>query len=105
LTFVPVHPDKWSNKTVSVKILISEAFQSSTGGSDMLEVKGSTMGECLKEATGKYPALGKMWFDQQGNVVHYMILFLNGENVPKNDLNQVIKDGDEIYPVLMIGGG
>jgi molybdopterin converting factor small subunit len=90
---------------MSVKILISEAFQSSTGGSDVLEVKGSTIGECLKEATGKFPALGKMWFDPQGDFVHYMILFLNGQNVPKNDLNLGVKDGDEIYPVLMIGGG
>lgn len=90
---------------MSIKILISEAFQSSTGGSDSLEVEGKTIGECLKKATGKYPALGKMWFDQDGNIVHYMILFLNGENVPKNDLNLGVRDGDEIYPVLMIGGG
>jgi hypothetical protein len=90
---------------MSVKILISEAFQSSTNGSDLLEVKGRTIGECLKEASARFPALGKMWFDQQGIFVHYMILFLNGENVPKNNLNQSVKDGDEIYPVLMIGGG
>jgi hypothetical protein len=90
---------------MSVKILISEAFQSSTSGIDLLEVKGGTIGECLKEAAAKFPALGKMWFDQQGSFVHYMILFLNGENVPKNDLKTGVKDGDEIYPVLMIGGG
>lgn len=90
---------------MSVKILISEAFQSSTGGSDVLEVKGRTIGECLLEATGQYPALGKMWFDLDGNFVHYIILFLNGENLPGNALNQEVKDGDEIYPVLMIGGG
>jgi molybdopterin converting factor small subunit len=90
---------------MSIKILISEAFQSSTGGADVLEVKGGSIGECLKEAAQKFPALGKMWFDAQGSFVHYMILFLNGENVPKNDLNLGVKDGDEIYPVLMIGGG
>ncbi len=90
---------------MSVKVLIAEAFQSSTNGSDSLEVKGSTIGECLKEAAARYPSLGKMWFDQEGNIVHYIILFLNGNNVPKNDLNQEVKDNDEIYPVLMIGGG
>ena len=90
---------------MSVKVLISEAFQSSTGGKDTLEVKGSTIGECLKEVLKQYPALEKVWFDRDGRFVHYMILFLNGENVPKNDLNTAVKQGDEIYPVLMIGGG
>lgn len=88
-----------------VKVLVSEAFQSSTGGADSLEVKGNTIGECLREAVKQCPRLEKMWFDGDGRFVHYMILFLNGENVPKNDLNTAVKQDDEIYPVLMIGGG
>jgi molybdopterin converting factor small subunit len=90
---------------MSVKVLISEAFQSFTAGADTVEVKGSTIGECLQAAAKQFPALEKAWFDQQGRFVHYMILFLNGENVPKNDLNTAVKPDDEIYPVLMIGGG
>ncbi len=90
---------------MAVKVLISEAFQSSTNGADVLDVKGKTVGECLKEATRQFPALEKMWFDPEGRFFHYMILFLNGDNVPKNDLNTTVKADDEIYPVLMIGGG
>jgi molybdopterin converting factor small subunit len=90
---------------MSVKVVIPESFLVASGGITELETAGQTVGECLKEAAGKAPALQKLWFTSEGGLSKFVLLFLNGENVPGNNLDQTIKDGDEIYPLLVIGGG
>ena len=90
---------------MSIKILISEAFLPATGGADMIEVQGNTIDQCLRVAAEKFPPLKKMWFDPGGSLASYLVLFLNGENVPRNRLAQAVKDGDEIYPIMALMGG
>jgi hypothetical protein len=38
-----------------VTVLVPEAFQTATGGADLVEVAGETIGRCLEEAVKKYP--------------------------------------------------
>jgi molybdopterin converting factor small subunit len=88
-----------------VKVIIAETFQSATGGIESVEVEGKTIGQCLKEAVQKYPGLQKLWFKSENQLAHYILVLINGENTSQNKLSRKIKDGDEIYPMLIIGGG
>ncbi len=90
---------------MSVKVVISESFQVASGGVTEVETSGKTVGECFREAAKVSPALEHLWFGPDGAISQYVLLCLNGESVPGNNVDQTVKDGDEIYPVLMIGGG
>ncbi|MCR4393723.1 MAG: MoaD/ThiS family protein [Dehalococcoidales bacterium] len=90
---------------MGVKVVIPESFQVASGGLQEVEAEGKTIGECLREAVGKAPGLQKVWFTPEGGLSKYVVIFLNSENVPGNDLNREVKDGDEIMPLLLVGGG
>ena len=90
---------------MSVKVLIPETFQTATGGAEIVEVKGETVGQCLKEAVKKYPGLEKLWFEGKDKLARYILIFINGENTHGDSLTQAVKEGDEINPMLIIGGG
>jgi len=90
---------------LSVKVIIAEAFQVAAGGIDEVETQGATIRECLQEAVNQVPGLKKIWFTRDGELSKYVILTMNGENVPAKDFDNKVKDGDEIFPILLIGGG
>ncbi len=90
---------------MSIKVIIDEAFQPATGGVEAVEVTGDTIGQCLKEVVKKFPGLQKLWFKAENRPSPYILILLNGENISGNRLIHKVKDGDEIYPLLIIGGG
>ena len=90
---------------MSIKVIIADSFLVASGGITELETTGKTVGECLKTAAKQVPALQKLWFTPQGTLSKFVLLFLNGENVTGNNVDQIVKEGDEIYPLLVIGGG
>lgn len=90
---------------MGVRVVIPESFQVASGGLEEVETGGKTIGECLREALEKAPGLQKVWFTPEGGLSKYVVIFLNSENVPGNDLNREVNDGDEIMPLLLVGGG
>jgi molybdopterin converting factor small subunit len=90
---------------MGVKVIIAETFKSATGGIETVEVEGETVGQCLEEVVRKFPGLQKLWFREKGKLASYLLILLNGENIRENKLTRAVKDGDEICPLLIIGGG
>jgi molybdopterin converting factor small subunit len=90
---------------MKVKVIIGESFQLVTGGIETVEVEGRTVGQCLKEAMQRYPGLKDLWFRSDNEIAPYMMILINRENILSNKLVHRVKDGDEIYPMLVIGGG
>jgi hypothetical protein len=90
---------------LACKVVIAEAFQLAAGGLGEIVSQGQTIGECLREAAEQAPALKKLWFNPAGGLSKYVILTVNGENVPVGALDRPVEEGDEIYPILLIGGG
>ena len=93
---------------MSVRIKLPAMFQQAANGAKMVEVEASeckTVGECLKYLRNNYPGLGKMLFDEGDNIAGYLNVFVNGQGTNHNQFTFPIKDGDEVYPIMMIEGG
>ncbi len=90
---------------MSVKVQISVRFQTATNGVGMVEVNGNTVGECLNQLVKQFPALKNILFDENNKLARYIMIFVNLEGVQEEGLNKSVKDGDVIYPMMMIGGG
>ena len=53
----------------------------------------------------QYPSLEKIFYYEKDRIASEVLLFVNGQSVQGDITNTPVKDGDEIYPVILIGGG
>jgi hypothetical protein len=90
---------------MSVRVKISTAHQYATNGLEIVEVEGTTIWQCLKDLIRKFPPLEKLMYNDVTSISDYLLIFLNGENVPHSDLNKMVKERDEIALVMLIDGG
>ncbi len=90
---------------MTIKVRISSAHQYAANGSEVVEVAGNTIAESLRDLIKTYPNLEKFMYNDPRTLSNYLLVFLNGDNVPHNELNKPVKDGDEISLVMLIDGG
>jgi len=91
---------------MSVKIRIPTPLRTLTGGLDVAEIGGATVGAVLNTLVGKYEGMDKRLFKQPGELNRFVNIYLNDEDIRFLDnLNTPVKDGDEISIVPAIAGG
>jgi len=90
---------------MSIKIGIPSYLLPFTNNLEVIEVNGSTVGQCLKYLFEEYPSMEKMLFDKKGKLLSYVGVYINGEDAYPDELAKPVKDGDELYILYIIGGG
>ncbi len=91
---------------MSVKIKLCDSYKSVIAGRpDFVEVEGTTIDDCLKDLIAKHPHIEKYIYDYPGEMCKAILFFHNGLSISQDELNRSVKDGDEIFPLMMIGGG
>src|SRR5260370_21792797 len=66
---------------VSVSIMIPTALRTFAGGSDSVAVEARTVGEALDALTGKYADLKKHLYGEDGNLRHFVNIYVNDEDI------------------------
>ena len=90
---------------MSIKINIPSYMKSFTNNMRVVEINGSTVGECLNHLVKQFPGMKKQLFSKNGNLFEYIIISVNGESAYPEQLAKPVKDGDELNILLIIGGG
>ena len=72
---------------------------------NVVEVSGSTVGECLHHVVKQFPNMKKQLFTKTGNLFDNILISVNGESAYPEQLAKPVKDGDELKIVFMISGG
>ena len=90
---------------MGIKINIPSYMQSFTNNMRVVEVNGSTVGECLNHLVKQFPVMKKQLFGKKGNLFENIIISVNGESAYPKQLAKPVKDGDELNIVVIIGGG
>lgn len=90
---------------MSVKINIHPLFSRFTNGQTVVEVNGSTVGQCLEQLVAQFPQLRKRLFEKDGAVSRIIDIYVNGESAYPDELTTRVKDGDEIHIGVIISGG
>jgi len=90
---------------MSVKINVRPGMQHLTSDQDVVEVNGSTVGECLNQLIEQFPAIKDELVDEDGKVLNYIDIYVNGKSSYPEELVKPVKDGDELYILRAIGGG
>ena len=90
---------------MSVRINIHPILHHFTNGQDVVQVNGSTVGQCLEQLVAQFPELKERLFDRDGKLLNHVDVYVNGESAYPEELAKPIKGGDELHIVLIITGG
>lgn len=90
---------------MSKKVHLYSSLKDYTNGRNMVEVKGDTVGECLDDLVRQFPEIKPIIFDKHGRLLDQILVSLNLESAYRLQLGEPVKDGDELYIVLIIAGG
>ncbi len=90
---------------MGIKIDIPSYLQPYTNNMEVVEVKGNTVGECFNHLVKQFPDIRKMLFSKNGNLFEHVIISVNGENAYPEQLAKLVKDGDKLHIMFIVGGG
>jgi molybdopterin converting factor small subunit len=90
---------------VSVKINIPSYLSYLANDQDVVEVQGSTVGQCLKQLVDRFPGLRGWLFGKNGNLNKTVDVYVNMESAYPEELAKPVKDGDELHIIIVISGG
>lgn len=90
---------------MSVTIKVFAGLDKYTDGERVIEVDGSTVGQCLTQLVKKYPAMKQALFDKKGKLFDYINVYVNKKRPYPELLDKPVKDGDNILLAVALGGG
>jgi len=90
---------------MSVKVHIHTTHRQFTNGLEVVDVEGSTVGDCLNYLIKQYPGMEKALFAKKDKLLNNVEIYLNNASAYPNELVKSVKDGDVIHLVTMLTGG
>ena len=90
---------------MSVKVNVHYFLPHLTRDQDCIEVNGNTVDECLEQFVSEYPKARQWLYREDGNLSNFVDVHVNMDVSCQEELAVPVKDGDEIFLVMMISGG
>jgi len=90
---------------VSIKINIHPFLSQHTNDQDVVEVNGSTVGQCLEQLVARFPELRQWLFEKDSKLNRLVEIYVNMESSYPEELAKPVKDGDELHIIVIISGG
>jgi len=91
---------------MSVTVRVPPVFRTMTGGTSQVEVDGGTVGELLDALEGAHPGFKEKLLDGDGNLVRYVNLFVDDDDVRFLDgLATPVPDGGTLSIMQAVAGG
>ncbi len=90
---------------MGVRIQIHPFIRHIVNNQEMVEVEGSTVGQCLDQLVSRFPETRGWLFRNDGSLNEVVDIFVNGENAFSEGLDKPVKNGDILNMVIMITGG
>ncbi|NIS60090.1 MAG: thiamine biosynthesis protein ThiF [Proteobacteria bacterium] len=91
---------------MSVEVRIPSPLKSLTGGKDVVQSTGNTVGEVIQQVISAYPPLRERLCDEKGDVRRFINIFLNDEDIRfMENMETPVNDGDSLSIIPAIAGG
>jgi molybdopterin converting factor small subunit len=87
------------------QVFVPPPYRGPTQGQDLIDVEGATVGACLRAVGDRFPGFGEQIFDADGRVHRFVNLFVNGEEIERQDLDRAVADRDRVEILAAIAGG
>jgi molybdopterin converting factor small subunit len=90
---------------VSIKINIPPFLQPFTNNTEVAEVNGSTIGECLNHLVKQFPSVREWLLSKNSELFEDFIISVNREVTYPQQLASSVTDGDELHIIFLDAGG
>lgn len=91
---------------MSVRARIPSPLKSLTNGKDVIESRGTTVGEGIQQVISAHPELRETLCDEAGNMRRFINIFLNNEDIRSlRNLDTPVNEGDSLSFIPAIAGG
>ncbi len=90
---------------MSVKVNIHPSLVHLSGGQNIIEVNGGTVGQCLNALVARFPEIKEWLFARNGRLNGTIEIYVNGKSSYPEELAMPVKDGDELFIIAIIIGG
>ena len=90
---------------MSVKVNIHPSLVHLTGGHAVVEVNGSTVGQCLEQLVARFSEIKGWLFARNGKLNGVIEIYVNSKSSYPEELAMPVKDGDELHIIAIIIGG
>jgi len=90
---------------MTIKVHLYSSLQQFTNDRSMVEVSGSTIGDCLDDLVKQFPKIKPLLFDKDGKLSGHIFISVNLKSAYPEELARMVNDGDELYIVRVIAGG
>jgi molybdopterin converting factor small subunit len=90
---------------MGVSVHLHRVFQKYCGSLEKIEVKGSTVQECLQNIILLYPEFEKAIFVAEGKLHPLIEVYVNSSSAYPDALKKEVYDDDKIYIIHTLAGG
>jgi molybdopterin synthase sulfur carrier subunit len=91
---------------MTVTVRVPPVFRTLTGGTSQVPLVGETVGELLDALEGAHPGFKEKLLDGDGNLVRYVNLFVDDDDVRFLDgLGTKVPDGGTLSIMQAVAGG
>jgi hypothetical protein len=88
-----------------MRLVVSGNLLRFTSFTKEMDAPGGTLGEALAGVCARFPSLKPVLLDDEGRVRAVHQLFLNGEQLPRGELEQRVGADDELAVITALAGG
>ena len=86
-------------------VIVPPPYRGPTGGLAEVEAAGQTVRECLADLGGRFPGFADQLFDASGKLHRFVSLFLNGDEIGRDELDRNVAADDRVEVLAAIAGG
>ena len=86
-------------------VKIPPPYRGPTSGRAAIEVAGTTARQCIEAVESECPGFGELVIDADGRLQKFATLFINGDEVGRDDLDAAVASDDQVEVLAAIAGG
>ncbi|MGH8988628.1 MAG: ubiquitin-like small modifier protein 1 [Acidimicrobiales bacterium] len=92
--------------TVAVDVRLPTLLRTQAGGQSVVSVKGSTIGDVLRELISEFPGMSGQLLNEDGSLHRFVNVYVNDDDVRYlESLDTPVKEGDEVSLLPAVAGG
>jgi len=90
---------------MSIRVHLYSSLRNYTDNRSIVEVTGTTVGECLDDLVRQFPSISPILFDETGKPLEKVFISINLESAYREKLAAPVKENDDLYLILIVAGG
>ena len=91
---------------VAVDVRLPTVLRPQAGGRSTVTVKGSTIGDVLRELVSEFPGMSGQLLNEDGSLHRFVNVYVNDDDVRYlESLDTPVKEGDEVSLLPAVAGG